>query len=325
MTTILVTGGAGYIGSHAVRQLAAEGYHPVTLDNLSEGHPEAVLDGDLITGDLADEALLEKLFSQYHFQGVMHFASRCYVGESMENPRRYYEENVGNALTLLRVMVRHRVSRFILSSTCAAYGNPLRLPLDETHPQNPVNPYGESKFFIERILHHYDRAYGLRFASLRYFNAAGASLDGRLGESHHPEPHLIPRLLAAAKGQEACIQVYGDDYPTRDGTCIRDYIHVVDLVSAHVCAYRRLSRGDVSNVFNLGTGQGHTVKEVIETAREVTGRPIHVEIGARRPGDPPELVADARKAEQVLGWRPVHSDLKTMIETAWNWEQNRSY
>ena len=325
MKTILVTGGAGYVGSHMVRELARLGYRPVTFDNLQEGHRDAVLAGDLVTGDLADEVLLDQVFDDYPFEGVMHFASRCYVGESMDNPSLYYEQNLVSALTLLRVMLRHGVHKFILSSTGATYGNPLHIPIDETHPQDPVNPYGETKFFLERILKHYGRAYQVRSVSLRYFNAAGASLDGHLGEAHDPETHLIPRLLQVANGQLEKVEIYGADYPTDDGSCIRDYIHVVDLVSAHMAAFRWLDEQNPSEAFNLGTGAGHSVKEVVKMARQVTGREISVQMASRRPGDPVELVADVQKIRRLLDWEPTHSDLKTIVETAWKWEQNRRY
>jgi len=323
--TYLVTGGAGYIGSHTVRELGQQGFQPVTLDNLSEGHREAVVQGALETGDLADESFLDGLFARYRFDGVVHFASRCYVGESVENPRLYYEQNVGNAMTLFRVMLRHGVKRFVLSSTCATYGDPIRVPIDESHPQDPVNPYGETKFFIERILRQYDRAYGLRFVALRYFNAAGASLDGQLGESHGPETLLIPRILLVAKHGGGEVQIYGDDYPTPDGTCVRDYIHVLDLASAHVAAINWLADGQASDFVNLGTGQGYSVKQVIDSAQRATGRTIPTRVCPRRAGDPPALVADAGKAARVLGWRPRHSDIDVIMQTAWNWEKNRRY
>lgn len=325
MKTILVTGGAGYIGSHTVRELSRAGFRPVVVDNLSEGHKEAVLDAQLEVGDLADETFLEGVFGKYPISGVMHFASRCYVGESVENPRRYYEENVGNAMTLFRVMLAHGVKRFVLSSTCATYGNPVRVPMDEGHPQDPVNPYGETKLMIEQILKQYDRAYGLRFVSLRYFNAAGASLDGLIGESHEPEPHLIPRILMVANGKLDKLQVFGDDYPTADGTCIRDYIHILDLAAAHLAAMEWLGEGKPSDFFNLGTGTGFSVKEMIQMAEEVTGRKIPVEIGPRREGDPPALVAQAAKARNGLGWVPRYSDLRSIFQTAWQWEQKRRY
>ena len=325
MKKVLVTGGAGYIGSHAVRELDRAGYRPITVDNLSEGHREAVTAGELEVGDLADEGFLTSVFEKYDFTAVMHFASRCYVGESVENPRRYYEENVGNALTLLRVMLRKRVTRFILSSTCATYGQPLQVPISEGHPQDPVNPYGESKFFIERILRQYDRAYGLRFVSLRYFNAAGASLDAQIGEAHDPETHLIPLILRVAGGSERNLNVYGDDYPTEDGTCIRDYIHVVDLAAAHVSALKWLEPAGKSEFFNLGTGSGFSVLQMIKMAEEVTGKSVLFDVGPKRDGDPPELIADPSKALDVLGWKAQHSDLRTILETSWRWETNRRY
>ena len=325
MREVLVTGGAGYIGSHAVRELDRAGYRPITVDNLSEGHREAVTAGELEVGDLADEGFLTSVFEKYDFTAVMHFASRCYVGESVENPRRYYEENVGNALTLLRVMLRKRVTRFILSSTCATYGQPLQVPISEGHPQDPVNPYGESKFFIERILRQYDRAYGLRFVSLRYFNAAGASLDAQIGEAHDPETHLIPLILRVAGGSERNLNVYGDDYPTEDGTCIRDYIHVVDLAAAHVSALKWLEPAGKSEFFNLGTGSGYSVLQMIKMAEEVTGKSVLFDVGPKRDGDPPELIADPSKALDVLGWKAQHSDLRTILETSWQWETNRKY
>ncbi|HUV13927.1 MAG TPA: UDP-glucose 4-epimerase GalE [Acidobacteriota bacterium] len=325
MRDVLVTGGAGYIGSHAVRELDRAGYRPVTVDNLSEGHREAVTAGELEVGDLADEDFLMSVFEKYDLAAVMHFASRCYVGESVENPRRYYEENVGNALTLLRVMLRKRVTRFILSSTCATYGQPLQIPMSEEHPQDPVNPYGESKFFIERILRQYDRAYGLRFVSLRYFNAAGASLDAQIGEAHDPETHLIPLIFRVAGGSKRNLKGYGDDYPTEDGTCVRDYIHVVDLAAAHVSALKWLEQDGKSDFFNLGTGLGYSVLQMIKMAEEVTGKSVSFEVGPKRDGDPPELIADPSKALDLLGWRAQHSDLRTVLETSWRWETNRRY
>jgi UDP-glucose-4-epimerase GalE len=255
----------------------------------------------------------------------MHFASRCYVGESVENPRRYFEENVGNALKLLRVMLRHGVDRFVLSSTCATYGVPLRVPIDEEHPQNPVNPYGDSKLFIERILRRYDEAYGLKFVALRYFNASGASPDGTIGESHQPETHLVPLVLQAALGRRGPVAIFGGDYPTRDGTCVRDYIHVLDLADAHVRALDWLCEEKTSDCFNLGTGWGWTVRQVIEAAERISGREVPAAAGPRRAGDPPELVADPGKAMRVLGWRARWSDLDHILETAWHWENHRRY
>lgn len=325
MNNIIVTGGAGYIGSHAVRELHQSGYLPIVLDDLSEGHSAAVLNGILEEGSISDEKFLEDIFRKYKPEGVMHFASRCYVGESVINPRRYFEENVGNALTLFRVMLRHEVKRFVFSSTCATYGDPVRIPMDEEHPQVPISPYGESKYFIERILRHYHRAYGLKFVSLRYFNASGASLDGRIGESHDPETHLIPLILMAAKGELDSIQVFGNDYPTYDGTCIRDYIHVVDLSLAHLAALKWLESGGDSDFFNLGSGDGFSVFQVVETAERITGKRIPVEVTARRPGDPPRLIADPGKASRVLNWRVRYSDIETILETAWKWENNRTF
>ena len=325
MDDILVTGGAGYIGSHAVVGLAAAGFHPVTLDNLSEGHRAAVLEGDLEVGELSDESFLDDVFERYRFRAVMHFASRCYVGESVRDPRIYYEQNLGHALTLFRVMLRHDVRAFILSSTCATYGNPLSIPMSEDHPQDPVNPYGETKYFIERMLREYDRAYGLRHVKLRYFNAAGASPDGRIGEAHDPETHLIPLILEAGLGSRECVEIFGNDYPTVDGTCIRDYIHVVDLARAHVRALEWLLAGRESAAFNLGTGRGFSVLEMVETARGITDRDIPVRFGPRRPGDPPELVADPSKAREQLGWSAECSELSVILETAWQWACHRRY
>ncbi len=313
------------MGSHAVRELERQGLHPLTFDNLSQGHREAVLSGDFAQGDLADQKALDEVFASHSIDAVMHYASRCYVGESMEDPQLYYEQNLGNLLALLRSMRRHQVRKLVFSSSCAVYGNPTRIPIDEEHPLAPVNPYGETKYFIERMLRHYDRAYGLRFVSLRYFNACGASLDGRIGESHHPETHLIPRILGAARQQGGSLPIYGDDYPTPDGTCIRDYIHVLDLASAHLAAYRWLREGNPSEVFNLGTGTGYSVRQVVDGASRITGRRISPEIFPRRAGDPPQLVCASGKARRILGWAPRHSSLETILETAWKWECERCY
>lgn len=324
MKSILVTGGAGYIGSQAVLTLAEAGYRPITYDNLSQGRREAVLAGDFHLGDLSDEPALDEVFSRHEISAVIHFASRCCVGESMDDPRQYFEQNLGNALTLLRVMLRHGVDRLVFSSSCASYGNPVRTPMDESHPQNPINPYGETKHFIERMLRQYERAYGLRSISLRYFNAAGGGLDGRIGESHHPETHLIPRVLGAAAGQER-LEIFGSDYDTPDGTCIRDYVHIADLAEAHLASIRRLDRGRPGGAFNLGTGSGYSVRQVVDEASRVTGSVVPFELAARRPGDPAELVCDASLARKALDWTPRYSDLTTILETAWNWEKNRRY
>ncbi len=325
MATILVTGGAGYVGSHAVRELGRQGLHPLTFDNLSEGHREAVLSGKFVQGDLADETALDQVFASHSIDAVMHYASRCYVGESMEDPQLYYEQNLGNLLALLGCMRRHQVRKLVFSSSCAVYGDPTRIPIDEEHPLDPVNPYGETKYFIERMLRHYDRAYGMRFVSLRYFNACGASLDGRIGESHQPETHLIPRILQVARQEEGQLPIYGDDYPTPDGTCIRDYIHVLDLASAHLAAYKWLSEGNPSQVLNLGTGDGYSVRQVIDGAARITGRKIPSQVFPRRAGDPPQLVCAAGKVRRLLGWAPRHSSLEIILETAWKWECGRRY
>lgn len=325
MDTILVTGGAGYIGSHTARELVRTGYRPVILDHLGNGHREAVGEADFVQGNLSDEGELDSLFRRFNFNGVMHFASRCYVGESVEKPQLYYEENIVGALTLFRMMRRHGVHRFIFSSSCAVYGNPRRIPIDESHPKDPVNPYGETKDFVERILRDYDTAYGFPFVALRYFNAAGASLDGRIGESHDPETHLIPLVLRVAKGEDAEVMIYGGDYATWDGTCVRDFIHVLDLASAHIAAYEWLKQGKASDSFNLGTGRGYTVREVVNTAEQITGRRIAGRVVDRRPGDSPALVADSNKAKSLLGWTPRYPELDTIVETAWSWEQNRTY
>jgi UDP-glucose-4-epimerase GalE len=320
---ILVTGGAGYVGSHAVKELERKGYRVLVYDNLSRGHRWAVKSAELIEGDLSDESALGEVFSRNQVQAVLHFAALAYVGESVEDPGRYYENNVANSLKLLRVMLAHGVKSFILSSTCAVYGNPNQVPIPEDHPLAPVNPYGLSKLMVERILKDYDSAYGLRHVSLRYFNAAGADPEGTIGEDHTPELHLIPRLLQAALGKIEQIEIFGTDYPTRDGTCIRDYIHVNDLADAHVRALRWLLDGGKSATFNLGTGHGYSVREVLGAAERITGRTIPTVIAQRRPGDPPALVASADKARRDLGWTPKFSDLDAMIATAWSWHRNR--
>ena len=323
--TILVTGGAGYIGSHVIRELAAAGFQTVALDNLSQGHRGAVISGELVEGDFGDEELLGRVLRDYSVAGVMHFAAQCSVPESIENPQLYYEENVGKSLALFRSMLRAGIRRFIFSSTCATYGTPVRIPIDEDHPQRPINPYGETKYFVERILREYDRVHGLRYVSLRYFNAAGASTDGVLGESHAPETHLIPSLLQASRDPAKKFWLFGEDYDTPDGSCIRDYTHVLDLAAAHLDAYDLLQEGGESQVFNLGTGRGFSVKEVLHASRGVTGVDIPVQVAPRRVGDPAELVADPAKANRLLGWTCRYSDLQTIVRTAWNWEQIRAF
>ncbi len=322
---ILVSGGAGYIGSHTVQYERGRGENLIILDNLGLGHREAADGVPLVVGDTRDRALLDRVFEENQVDAVVHFAAFAAVGESVERPDLYYNNNVAGTLTLLDAMIAHNVKRFVFSSTCATYGNPQYVPMDEDHPQNPINPYGESKRMVEQILQWYDRAFGLKFVALRYFNAAGCDPDGRIGESHNPERHLIPIVLQVAKGEREAITVYGDDYPTPDGTCIRDYIHVLDLASAHSLALKRLRGGGSSAFYNLGTGVGYSVRQAIEICRKVTGRPIREIIGPRRSGDPPELVAKAELAEKELGWQPQYSDLERIVQTAWNWERNRRY
>lgn len=320
MNEILVIGGAGYIGSHMVKLLLGTGYKVTVLDDLSGGFRDAVPAEVLVEGSIADAALLQNLFSQHQFAAVMHFASFIVVGESVSNPAKYYANNVAATLTLLDAMRQAEVQHFIFSSTAAIYGNPEYSPIDEVHPKQPINPYGRSKLMIEQILEDYDTAYDLKSVCLRYFNAAGADPAGELGERHLPETHLIPLILQAAAGRRADISVFGTDYDTRDGTCIRDYIHVSDLCEAHLLALQYLLEGNDSERFNLGNGQGFSVNEVIAAACKVSGKQITVLPQARRAGDPPRLVADAAKARDILGWHPKHADLESIIGDAWRWE-----
>lgn len=319
--SVLVIGGAGYIGSHMVRHLAKAGLSPIVLDDLSCGFRQAVGNTQLIEGDCGNADLLDSVFSNHDITAVMHFASYIQVGESVNDPGKYYDNNVARTVTLLNAMVRHRIPRFIFSSTAAIFGDPEYTPIDEAHPTRPINPYGRSKLMVEHMLDDYRRAYGLSFGCLRYFNAAGADPAGGIGECHEPETHLIPLVLQAASGRRASIKVFGDDYDTRDGSCVRDYIHVTDLSDAHLRLLHYMQDGGEETRFNLGTGTGYTVKEVIQTAEEVTGRPIPTDIEARRPGDPATLIADGTKARKTLGWEPEYSDLPTLIDHAWQWEQ----
>jgi UDP-glucose 4-epimerase len=324
--TILVTGGAGYIGSHAVLALQQAGYQVVVLDNLVYGHrdiAETVLQVELIVGDTNDRALLDRLFASYDIAAVMHFAAYAYVGESVTQPDKYYRNNVIGTLTLLEAMVAAQVRKFVFSSTCATYGVPTEVPIPEDHAQNPINPYGATKLMVERILADFDPAYDFKSVSFRYFNAAGADPQGRLGEDHHPETHLIPLVLQTALGQRPSVSIFGTDYPTPDGTCIRDYIHVTDLAQAHVLGLEYLLQGQNSAIFNLGNGNGFSVKEVIETARQITGKNIPAVECDRRPGDPPALVGSGAKAQQILGWNPQYADLSQIIAHAWAWHQKR--
>ncbi|OLP20125.1 UDP-glucose 4-epimerase GalE [Leptolyngbya sp. 'hensonii'] len=325
-STILVTGGAGYIGSHAVLALQQAGYSVIILDNLVYGHRdlvETVLQVELIVGDTTDRTLLDHLFAQQDIAAVMHFAGYAYVGESVQNPGKYYRNNVVGTLTLLEAMAAASIQNFVFSSTCATYGMPKTVPIPEAHPQSPINPYGASKLMVEHILADFEVAHGLRSVCFRYFNAAGADPAGRLGEDHNPETHLIPLVLLTALGQRDCISIFGTDYPTPDGTCIRDYIHVADLAAAHVAGLEYLMQGGRSEAFNLGNGSGFSVREVIEAAQEITGQPISVVEQDRRPGDPPVLVGSSDKARQILHWQPQYSDLNTILKHAWQWHQLR--
>ena len=317
---VLVVGGAGYIGSHMVQLLVQQGHHVVVLDNLSTGYAAAVTAGKLIVGDIKDQQATEKILQEYSIEAVMHFAACALVGESVTDPAKYYQNNVVATLNLLDAMRICEVKKFVFSSTCATYGIPEIVPITEKTIQQPVNPYGFTKLAIENALRDYAKAYGLGYAALRYFNAAGAALDGSIGEDHNPESHLIPIVLQVALGQRKSISIYGDDYPTADGTCIRDYIHVHDLGLAHLAALERIEAGQGIEL-NLGTGVGHSVREVIDVCREVTGHAIPELIGKRRDGDPPELVADAALAQQTLGWSPTMPDLKQIIESAWHWHR----
>ena len=320
---ILVTGGAGYIGSHACKALAAAGYTPISVDNLVYGHRWAVRWGPLEVGDIGDRAFIDGVLERYRPSAVLHFAAYAYVGESVEHPGKYYRNNVAGSLTLIEALRDQAIDKLIFSSTCATYGVPEQVPIPEQHPQRPINPYGSSKLMIEQILRDFDCAHGLRSIALRYFNAAGADPDAEVGEAHDPETHLIPLVLDAAAGARPSITVYGDDYETPDGTCIRDYIHVTDLADAHVRALQALEQGAASTAYNLGNGRGFSVREVIERAAAITGCPVPVEIGPRRPGDPPRLVGDAERIRSELGWQPSYADLDSIIATAWRWHQLR--
>jgi UDP-glucose-4-epimerase GalE len=318
--TILVVGGAGYIGSHAARSLCRHGEKVILYDNLSTGHRSLAAEHELIVAELTDtDALTAAL---HRVDAVMHFAAFAYVGESVENPKKYFQNNVVAGLHLLDHAIQCGVRNFVFSSSCAVYGVPSQTPITEDLPREPVNPYGASKLFFERALSAYQQAYGLRYASLRYFNAAGADEGGKLGEMHDPETHLIPLALAAASGAGPALSIYGDDYPTPDGTCVRDFIHVNDLAEAHVLALQNIAKTGQSHVLNLGSGKGHSIREVIATVEQVTGRKVPVKIAPRRAGDPPALVADPSRAEQVLGWKAQRS-LHAIVSTAWNWMQNR--
>ncbi|EKU99180.1 UDP-galactose 4-epimerase [Leptolyngbya sp. PCC 7375] len=324
--TILVTGGAGYIGSHVVKVLQQQGYRVLILDNLVYGHRdvvETVLQAKLIVGDICDRKLLDRIFAIHDIKAVMHFAAYAYVGESVREPVKYYRNNVSGTVNLLEAMVAANVNKFVFSSTCATYGVPETVPISEALPQNPINPYGASKLMVERILEDFDKAYGLKSVCFRYFNAAGADPDGQLGEDHTPETHLIPLVLQTALGHRESISIFGTDYPTPDGTCVRDYIHVMDLAQAHILGLEHLLEGKNSETFNLGNGNGFSVRQVIDTAKQVTGQPINVVESDRRPGDPPILVGSHAKAKAMLGWQPQFAELKDILTHAWQWHLKR--
>lgn len=319
---ILVVGGAGYIGSHMVKLLLEENENVVVLDDLSSGHRGAILGGEFVQGNFGLEDLLDQIFSQNQFDTVMHFASFIQVGESFRQPAKYYQNNTSNTIALLNAMAKHRVPYFVFSSTAAIFGNPQYMPIDELHPMMPINPYGRSKWMIEQLLPDYEQAYGMKHVALRYFNAAGADPEGKLGERHDPETHLIPLALRAAMGKLSHLTLYGDDYPTPDGTCIRDYVHVSDLCMAHLLAIRHLRNGNDSEAFNLGNGNGYSVREVLNTVKEVTKSHIEIKVAERRAGDPARLVADSSKAKGILKWTPVFDDLKVIISHAYDWEKS---
>ncbi len=323
MNRILVTGGAGYIGSHVVRALGEKGFTVLVYDNLSKGHRDAVLHGDLVVGDLADSKLLDHTLKEFRPDAVMHFAAFIEVGESVIDPIKYYHNNVANTINLLNALTRHRVDKVIFSSSAAVYGSPEKVPVPEGESIKPINPYGQSKAFIEKILNDLSTATHVQYVSLRYFNAAGADPKGRIGERHNPESHLIPLILKAAKGERENIKIYGSDYPTPDGTCVRDYIHVEDLADAHLLALNYLLDGGRSDVYNCGYGHGYSVREVVEVARKSTGMDFTVQTAERRAGDPPALVADSSKLKRILKWTPKYDDLEFIVKTAWEWERKQ--
>jgi len=319
--TVLVTGGAGYVGAHGCKALAEAGYQPVVYDNLVHGHEAAVRWGPLERGELSDRVRLDEVFGRYKPQAVMHFAAFTAVGESVADPGKYYRNNVAGSLSLFEATVAHGVGQLVFSSTAATYGLPARIPITEDEPNNPINPYGRSKLVVEQMLFDFERAHGLRSAIMRYFNAAGASPDGEIGETHDPETHLIPLALDAVAGKGSELTVFGTDYPTPDGTCIRDYIHVGDLADAHVRALDRLADGGATRAYNLGTGSGVSVREILDAAERITGRAVPHRFGPRREGDPPVLVSDASRARSELGWQSRMSDIDTIVATAWAWHQ----
>lgn len=322
MSTILVCGGAGYIGSHMVAELLENNHEVVVLDSLVKGHKEALLGGKLYVGDLRDRKILDKVFTENKIDAVIDFAAFSLVGESMTEPLKYFNNNVYGTISLLEAMRDYNVKYIVFSSTAATYGEPEVVPIAENSKTVPTNAYGESKLLVEKILRWCDHAYGIKYTTLRYFNAAGAHISGKIGEDHSPETHLIPIILDVALGNREKIMMFGDDYDTKDGTCVRDYIHVSDLASAHSLALKRLMNGGDSAIYNLGNGTGFTVKEMVEIARKVTGHPIPAEVAERRAGDPAVLIASSEKAMKELGWKPKYADVETIISTAWNWHKN---
>jgi UDP-glucose-4-epimerase GalE len=321
---ILVTGGAGYIGSHTAKALAYAGYEPIVFDNLSTGHPWAVKWGPLVKGDLNCPGLIREVVEKYHIEAVVHFAANAYVGESMRDPRKYFDNNVVNSLNLANAILDCGIRNIVFSSSCATYGNPISLPIDESHRQAPVNPYGESKLFVENMLRWYGEAYGLGAVFLRYFNAAGADPEGDIGEHHTPETHLVPLVIQAALGLSDAVEIFGTDYSTSDGSAVRDYIHVADLADAHVKALRYLECGGNTIALNLGTGCGHSVRKVIQSVERVSAKRVPFRERSRRPGDPAILQANADKAKHVLGWTPVYMDLDEIVQTAWSWHSSQT-
>lgn len=323
--TVLVTGGAGYIGSHVVRKLLEQNYKVVIIDNLSRGHEESV-PGEAVfeNADLLDSNAIREVLSRHTIDAVIHFAAFAYVGESVDNPEIYYKNNVGGSISLISALKDFNINKVVFSSTCSLYGNPEIIPISENESIKPINPYAKTKHMIENVLQDFDTAYGMKHVALRYFNAAGDDVDGVIGESHQPETHLIPIVLEAALGKRKSVQVFGNDYPTADGTCIRDYIHVYDLADAHIRALKYLSEGGKSEVVNLGTGDGYSVMQIIETAKKVTGCEIPYTVSGRRAGDPAVLIADNRKAKQLLGWSPEYN-LEDIISSAWTWHKSMKY
>ena len=333
MGKILVTGGTGYLGTHMLVELVKQGYEPLCVDNLHNSNPSVLLAVKEICGkeipfikaDAGDVAAMRALFAEYQIDAVIHFAANSQVGESMVNPLKYYDNNLGGTRTMLQSMIEHGVKYIVFSSTAATYGEPERVPILETDPTHPTNCYGETKLSMERMFYWASVAHGIHFVALRYFNACGAHMSGKIGEAHNPETHLIPIVLQVPNGQRDHVSIFGDDYPTRDGTCVRDYIHVTDLASACILAAEYLMNGGENNVFNLGNGVGFTVKEIIDTAEKVVGKPIKCEMAARRAGDPAQLVASSEKAKTVLGWKPKYDDIETIIGSAWNWHKEHPH